>query len=378
MGDSRPAARPGDPAAADGEPAGAGACGAPARPHLARGVACALAGGVFWGFSANCAEVLMGTWAVPVEWITCARLVCAAAFFLALAVAREGRRVLAVLADGPSLARIAGFAILGILLTQVSYLSAIGLAGAGTALLLEQLGLVLVMLFACLQARRSPRPRELAGLACALAGVVLIATQGDLGTLAVPLAGLVWGLVSAVSLAFYNLMPVRPLARYGSFLVTGVAMALAGAVALVDFRPWEQPVVLPPEGWAVFAAIVGVGTILAYLLFVQGIKDAGPVRAGLLGSVEPVSALVISAVWLGTPVSPWDVAGAAAIVAMIFLVSQREGAPAPARDAAPSGSPAPVGGDAAPILSAPSATAPAPPAPTPAAALGDDADLACD
>lgn len=299
--------------------------GAPARrPHLLRGVVCALLGGVFWGFSANCAEVLMGRYGVSVEWITCARLVCAALFFLALSVVRDRRRVVAVFHDGPALARIAGFALLGILLTQVSYLSAIGLAGAGTALLLEQLGLALIMLYACLVARRLPFPREAAGLACALAGVLLIATQGDLSTLAVPAVGLAWGLISAVSLAFYNLMPVRPLAAYGSFLVTGVAMALAGAVSLVAFRPWEQMVVLPPEGWAVFAAIVGVGTILAYLLFVQGIKDAGPVRAGLLGSIEPVSAMVIAALWLGTPVTGWDVAGAAAIVAMIFLVSERE------------------------------------------------------
>ena len=171
----------------------------------------------------------------------------------------------------------------------------------------------------------APVRREAAGLACALIGVLLIATQGDLSTLAVPADGLAWGLISAVSLAFYNLMPVRPLARYGSFLVTGVAMAIAGAVTLAVFRPWEQPVSLPPEGWAVFAAIVGVGTILAYLLFVQGIKDAGPVRAGLLGSIEPVSAMVIAACWLGTPVTAWDAAGAAAIVAMIFLVSEREG-----------------------------------------------------
>ena len=305
--------------------------GAPARrPHLLRGVVCALLGGVFWGFSANCAEVLMGRYGVPVEWITCVRLACAAAFFLVLSAVRDRRRIAILLKDGPSLARIAGFALLGILLTQVSYLSAIGLAGAGTALLLEQLGLALVMLYACLAARRAPLPREAAGLVCALAGVLLIATQGDLSTLAVPAGGLAWGLVSAVSLAFYNLMPVRPLAAYGSFLVTGVAMALAGAVALVAFRPWEQRVVLPAEGWAVFVAIVAVGTILAYLLFVQGIKDAGPVRAGLLGSIEPVSAMVISAAWLGTPVTPWDVVGAAAIVSMIFLVSEREKPEAPA------------------------------------------------
>ena len=302
------------------------------RGHVLRGTLCALLGGVSWGFSANCAEVLMGDYGVSVEWISCVRLACAAVFFAGLALARSRRALADLATDRPALARVAGFALLGILLTQVSYLSAIRFAGAGPALLLEQLGLVLVMLFACVTARRLPSVREGAGLAFALVGVVLIATQGDLGNLTMPPEGLAWGLVSAVALAFYNLMPVRPLARYGAIPVTALAMAMASIASLVCFRPWEEAGSLPPAGWAVLAGIVVVGTVVAYLLFVQGIKDAGPVRAGMLGSVEPVSALVISALWLGTPVSGWDAAGAAAIVAMVCLIAQR-----PRRAAAPAG-----------------------------------------
>lgn len=293
-------------------------------PHVRRGVACALLGGVSWGFSANCAEVLMGSYGVPVGWITCSRMGFAAVFFLALAALTLRKRALSVLRDVPSLLRIAGFALLGVLLTQVSYSKAIFYAGAGPALLLEQMGLALIMLCLCVRDRRLPCPRELAGLVLALVGMALISTQGDFSALAIPPAGLAWGLIAAVSLMFYNLMPVRPLAKYGSFLVTGSAMLLGGVAAAGLFRPWEVEVSLPSEGWLVFAAIVVVGTILAYLLFVQGIKDAGPMRAGLLGSVEPVSGMVIAAVWQGTPVSAFDALGAAAIVAMIMLVTQRE------------------------------------------------------
>ena len=295
-----------------------------AYPHLKRGLICALSGGVFWGFSANCAEILMGAYSVPVEWITCARMGFSALFFLVLSVLTMKRRVLEVFKDFKMLFLIAGFALLGITLTQISYLKAIHYAGAGTALLLEQLGLVLVMLYLCFKSRRLPCLREFAGLILALVGVVFISTQGDITTLDVPLLGLIWGLISAVSLAFYNLMGVKPLAKYGSFLVTGLSMLLGCMVTSVAFQPWTYDVSIPAEGWVVFALIVVVGTILAYLLFVQGIKDAGPMRAGLLGSVEPVSAIIISALWLGTPVSLFDVLGAAAIVSMIILVTQRE------------------------------------------------------
>lgn len=289
-----------------------------------RGILCAFFGGVFWGFSANCAEVLMGTFGVPVEWITCMRMAFSALFFVALTLVTNRRKLVEALHDAKSLLAILGFSILGILLTQVSYLKAIHSAGAGTALLLEQLGLVLIMLYLCAKGRRLPIRREFLGLVFALVGTVLIATQGQLTVLNIPVEGLVWGLISAVALAFYNLFPVKPLAKYGSFLVTGLAMLIGCVCAVVMFQPWNYDVRLPVEGWAVFAAIVVVGTILAYMLFIQGIKDAGPMRASLLGSVEPISAMVISAVWLGTPISVFDAFGAAAIVAMIALVTERE------------------------------------------------------
>lgn len=269
----------------------------------------------------------MGAYGVPVEWITCMRMSFAAVFFLALATVTMKRRVLEVFKDRSSLLLILGFSLLGITLTQISYLYAIRYAGAGTALLLEQLGLVLVMLYLCLKARRLPQKREFAGLVFALIGAVFISTQGDITTLSIPVLGLTWGLISAVSLAFYNLMAVKPLAKYGSFLVTGLAMLFGAVACTLCFRPWTIQVSLPFEGWAIFAAIIVIGTILAYLLFVQGIKDAGPMRAGLLGSVEPVSGMVISALWLGTPISVFDTLGAIAIVAMIALVTEREAKP---------------------------------------------------
>lgn len=247
--------------------------------------------------------------------------------FLVLSACVMRKRMLAVFKDARMMVLIVGFSLLGLFLTQISYLKAIHAAGAGPALLLEQLGLALIMLYLCLRVRRLPNRREFFGLVFALLGMVFIATQGDLTALGIPFDGLTWGLISAVSLAFYNLLPVKPLAKYGSFLVTGVAMLIGCVVASALFQPWTMQVDMPAEGWAVFALTVIVGTILAYMLFIQGIKDAGPMRASLLGSVEPVSGMVISALWLGTPISVFDALGAVCIVAMIALVTEREAAP---------------------------------------------------
>ncbi len=295
------------------------------KSHVLRGIVFAALGGICWGFSGNCAQMLTAELGVPVLWITAVRLTVAAVIFLAICLVREPRHLLAALRDGRSLAYIAGFAILGVLLTQVSYLSAIAYTNAGTGTVLERTGLVLIMGYVCLRTRRLPRPREAAGLVLAIGGTVLIATQGDFSRLAIAPAGLGWGLVSAVALAFYTLMPGKPLAKWGSFIVTGLAMAMGGTVSMAGVQPWTLGVEVTPAVVGIMALMVLVGTFAAYLFYLQGIADAGPVRAGLVGCVEPVSATIISAAWLGTAVTPMDVLGCAMIVAMVFLVTDRGG-----------------------------------------------------
>ncbi len=293
-------------------------------PHAKRGIILALLGGISWGFSANCADVLMGDYGVSVEWLTCIRMITSAAVFLVISVIFQHRKVLLIFKDMRSFVTIVAFAIFGLLLTLVSYLYGIRYAGVGPELIMQQLGMIIIVIYLCICARRAPHLREILGVIFALVGVLFISTQGDLSTLSIPLIGLIWGLLSAVSLFFYNVLPVKPLAKYGSFLVIGLAMLIGSIVACLFFQPWEIQIELPMRGWLVFAGIIIIGSILAYMFFVQGIKDAGPMRTGILGSVEPVSGIIISALWLHTEVSLWDILGTVFIVVMIVLVAQRE------------------------------------------------------
>ena len=249
--------------------------------HVVRGIVFAALGGICWGFSGTCAQLLMNDYGAPATWITCVRMVIAAVFFLFLTAVRNWRDLVAVFRDWRSLAQIAAFAIFGVLLTQLSYLNAISYTSAGWALH-RAVGLVLIMLYVCVRAKRLPRAREAAGLVFALGGMLIIATQGEIDQLAIPAEGLAWGLVSAVALTFYTLMPVRVLKKWGSMLVTGLAMLFGGSAASVVVQPWTMPVNLPLGGIAALVAIVIVGTLGAYMLYLQGVNDAGPVKASLL------------------------------------------------------------------------------------------------
>ncbi len=83
-------------------------------------------------------------------------MVIAAVFFLVLTAVKNWRDLVAVFRDWRSLVQIAAFAIFGVLLTQLSYLNAIGYTSAGVGTTIEQVGLVFIMLYVCVRAKRFP------------------------------------------------------------------------------------------------------------------------------------------------------------------------------------------------------------------------------
>ena len=291
-----------------------------------RGVVLTLVGGTCWGFSGTCAKFLMDSYGVDPLWLVCVRQLLASVLFIALAAAlprdREHLREF-VRARGGGLATMGGLALTALCMMANSggYVITIDLTNSATATVLQTLGLVVLMLFACVAARRLPRRREAAGVVLALAGTFLLATGGDPTRLAMPLDGLAWGIFTGVSYALYTAVPAKLLRRWGSPLVNGVAMLLSGLVLLVRTRPWQSVPALDLTGMVWLAVIVVVGTFLAFALYLQGVKDLGPLRASMLGTSEPIAATVFSVLWLGTAFSPADLVGFGLIIVMVYLTA---------------------------------------------------------
>lgn len=290
-------------------------------PNRARGIACTVAGSSCWAFSGVCAQFLFERYGVDELWLTATRLTVAGAAFMAIACAKDLRSVAGIVRERSSLAQLVLFALFGVMFCQVSYMFTIAATNAATATVIQSLGLLLIMLYGCARTRRLPSRRELFALALALTGIYLVCTNGDPASLALSPAGIAWGGVTAVSLALYTLLPSGILDRWGSFPVTGWAMLLAGVALCALARPWEAPPALDEAGLLAFAAVAVVGTLCAYGLYLQGIADIGPLKAGLFGAAEPIAACVISVAWLRMSFSPATLLGFALIVAMGFIVS---------------------------------------------------------
>lgn len=283
------------------------------------GVLATLVGGSFWGFSGTSASFLFDTYHVDTLWLMSIRQILAGLLFMAVVVTRDRERLIKLWTTPADRKQLLLFTAFGLLFNQFCYLSAVRLTNAGTATVLQCLQLVIIMGYTCAIDRRMPRTREVIGIGLALGGTFLIATGGDPTSLNISLLGLAAGLMCAVSAACMAVIPAKILPEYGSPIVTGSAMLTAGVVSCVFVQPWAHMPALDAAGIEALAVFVVIGSFFAYMLYMQGVKDIGSVRASLIGTVEPVSATITSAVMLGTVFLPTDLIGFVMIIVMMFL-----------------------------------------------------------
>ncbi|MCF2622193.1 DMT family transporter [Collinsella tanakaei] len=290
-----------------------------ASHKMLTGAACALLGGAFWGFSGTAASALFDVYHVDTMWLMSVRQLLAGALFMIIILLFDRKRFVQLWTTREHRRTQLIFTFFGLLANQFFYLTAVRLTNAGTATVLQCLQLVFIMAYACITAHRRPRKREIAGLLMAFVGTVLISTGGDLTKLSIPPLGLAMGLLTALGAALITILPVKILPVYGSTIVTGSAMFLSGIVTTIFVQPWNNAPALDMGGIETLVVFILLGSFLAYLLYMQGVKDIGSMRAGLIGTVEPVSATVTSALMLGIAFAPTDIIGFVLIIGMMFL-----------------------------------------------------------
>ena len=289
-----------------------------------RGIIFTLAGGTLWGFSGTCGQYLFSFEEIDPAWLTVTRMLWAGVILLALSFARHRDAMTGILKDPKDRLRLIIFAVLGLTSCQYTYLVAISYSNAGTATVLQYLGPALVMIVSCFLSKRLPSRRELFAAALAISGTFLLATHGNPGSLAVSPEALFWGLSSAVALMLYTMLPASIISKWGSTVVTGYGMLIGGIFLFFSTGYWNCHVTFHMPLFLGVAAIVLLGTALAFTLYLQGVSDIGSVKASMLACIEPVSATVISAVWLKTSFASADIAGLLLIIITVLLLSKKD------------------------------------------------------
>ena len=289
------------------------------KPFI-KGMSMAMMAGIFWGLSGNCGQYLFTYKNIDPSWLTAVRLLVAGSF-LAVMTLLKGNGSKDILHNKHDLLILVIFSILGVAFCQYTYLLTISYSNAGTATVLQYLGPVIVLLATCLMVKRLPKSLEIVAIAFALMGTLLLATHGKIGTLALAPKALFWGITAAFTMMFYTLMPVNLIKKYGSIPVSAYAMLLSGAIFALVLRLWQWDIAWD---WQMILALSGVvvpGTMVAYLFYLKALVAIGPVKTSLFATIEPLAAVVFSALWLHTSFAAADYLGLISIMLMVILIT---------------------------------------------------------
>lgn len=205
-----------------------------------------------------------------------------------------------------------------------TYYAAISLLPVAVAIVIQYTAPALVVIWKAIATRRRPTRRVLASLGSVLVGVVLLSevyqVVGSAGTTLDPL-GIVVAFGSAVAFTAYILLGEVVGRGLGStrsvFYGFAVATIFWSLTLMVRGRldTLTEAEFLPG---VVFLGVVA--TIAPFLLFVWGLGVVSASPAGIISTLEPVSAAVIAYLWLGQSLEPLQGVGAAAVIGGIAVV----------------------------------------------------------
>ena len=277
-----------------------------------------------WGASGVSAEYLMSRHGIELTLISFLRMSIGGLLTLACVLLRS-RGVSAQHRDLVCAPRnwrdLAIYAVFGLAACQITYMGVIRASNAGTGTILEYLGLILIVVWVCLTHRRWPRACETIAIVLAVSGTFLLCTHGSLDSLVITPSALAWGAVAALTLATYTLLPARLIAAYGADVVVGYALLIAGlGVGLVG-RVWRFAITWTPDVILAMVITVVLGTTVAFTAYLWGVDRIGPVKASLIGSLEPIAAAALSALVMGTSYTGVDIVGMILIVGAVVTIS---------------------------------------------------------
>jgi drug/metabolite transporter (DMT)-like permease len=249
---------------------------------------------------------------------------------LLIAIARVGRRPLP-LPSRHDLPLILLLGFTGIAAYQAFFLIGLERTPASDgAILVPGLIPVLTTLLAWRVYHQRPTRVVALGFAIALVGLVIVVDPAG----AVSNRRLVGDLIlvgASVTWAIYTILGREVLNRFDAYAATTYASAV-GALMLLPFSVtgWGRLMHAGAGTWASIVYLAPLGTVLAFVLYYEGVKTLGASRAAAFTLLVPVFGVSSSIVVLGEPLRAGLAVGGVIVLLGLWLVQRPRPAQAPA------------------------------------------------
>lgn len=287
------------------------------------GIIFVLLGASFWGIGGTAADFLFEQADIDVNWYVSTRLVISGVLLLGVQMLLSGKQSLFIIwKDYKSILHLLIFSLFGMLLVQYSYMASIKEGNAAVATLLQYLAPIYILIWLIVKGHQKLQYADIIAVLLTVVGTYLLLTNGSFAGITVPSHALIWGVISGISLAFYTLYARKLLDFYSSVTVVGWAMLIAGICMNVIHPIWR----VETQEWSI--SVFGVlgftiifGTTLAFWMFIKSLEYLEAKETTLLGTVEPLTAVASSVIWLNLSFGPWQIVGMTLILVLVVYLS---------------------------------------------------------
>lgn len=293
------------------------------KPTRNTGLFLVITGAIFWGVGGTVAQKLFQQFAIDINWLVTTRLLVAGFLLLLIQfLAKDRSQIFGVWKDRSAAVKLIIFGLLGMLAVQYTYMASIKHGNAAVATLLQYLAPVMIIVYLILRRQAVLTKQDLITVLLALVGCFFLLTNGSLSQLSVPAPAIIWGILSGLAVAFYTLYAVPLLKQYDSLVIVGWAMIIGGVALSFIHPPWQLDFSsLTIEAYSYLIFVIIFGTMIAFWFYIESLQSLSPKETSLLGSLEPLAAVLTTVIWLKEPFGIFQWIGTACIIGMILLLA---------------------------------------------------------
>ncbi len=213
----------------------------------------------------------------------------------------------------------------GMAAVQFAYLFAISKINVAAAILLEYLAPVFIALYMVIFAKEKLGAITVAAIVVAVAGCYLVVGAYNLNILSMNLAGIASGLWAGVAFAWFSVHGEYGMRKYQPWTVLFYALLCATIIWNIIHPPLQalfQPYTLVQWFWIFYIALMA--TVVPFGLYYMGINLIRSTRASITATLEPITAGIISYIFLNEMMELWQVLGGVLVIASIILLQLKQ------------------------------------------------------
>ncbi|HLS67448.1 MAG TPA: EamA family transporter [Pseudogracilibacillus sp.] len=277
---------------------------------------------VLWGVGGTVSQFLFQQVAISVEWLVTVRLLISGIILLSIAYFKDRRRTFAIFASRHTMIQLILFSLFGMLAVQYTFFASVALGNAAIATMLQYTAPIFIILYIVISKIDRLHRGEFVAVFGTIIGTFLLLTNGSFSALTVPLTAVIWGLLSGISLAFYTLYASRLMNEWGSLITVGWSMLFASIMMSFIHPPWKVNMTnWTFSAWLMILFIIIFSTMIAFFLYLHSLTYLKPQESSLLATLEPLSAIVTSIIWLHIPFGYFQVLGTLLVLATVVYIS---------------------------------------------------------